>query len=475
MPEEIKDSTPSPELGYTGLKTSNGTITEEFLPELQGSKANQVYKQMKYNDPIVGAILFAVEMTIRGVDWSVKPADHPKGQEHADYLQTVMDDMEKPWTEVINDILSFLAYGFSVNELVYKKRLGPTMKDRRFKSDYSDGLWGWRKLPTRAQCTIKEWVFQGDRVKQGTGRSVTVTRGDRSNVNDLKGFVQTNPNTFTDKYIPRNKFMLFRTTSQLDNPQGHSLLRQAYRPWFFKTRLEEIEAIGIERDLAGLPMFWVPHQYLSPDATPEQRAAVESIKEIGTSIRKNQQGCIIFPNMYDELGNKLFDVELLGNSSGGGKNIATDTIIHRYGSQIAQSVLADFILMGQQSVGSFALSENKVKLFFAAIGSYLDSISSVFNKEAVPKLWELNGFSPDSMPKIKHGEIEKHSLSELSEYFGKILTDNGVQMDEELDNWLRERVDAPAKGDAPYSTPQEKINDKKIEAGIGIKEKTTDE
>jgi len=214
---DFKDLSPSPELGNTGLSSSNGMITEEFLPELKGAKANQVYKQMKYNDPIVGAILFAVEMTIRGVDWGVTAADHPLGQERADYLTSVMDDMEKSWSEVINDILSFVSYGHSVSEVVHKRRMGPDVKDKRFKSKHSDGLWGWRRLPTRAQCSIKEWVFQGDRVKTTASGNVTVRRGTSGNVNDLKGLVQTNPNGFKDKYISRDKFLLFRTSSALDN------------------------------------------------------------------------------------------------------------------------------------------------------------------------------------------------------------------------------------------------------------------
>jgi hypothetical protein len=36
------------------------------------------------------------------------------------------------------------------------------------------------------------------------------------------------------------------------------MLRTAYRPWFMKKRLEEFESIGIERDLAGLPIMWLP-------------------------------------------------------------------------------------------------------------------------------------------------------------------------------------------------------------------------
>lgn len=463
MTTDFKDSAPSPELGYTGLQSRNGMVTEEFLPELKGRKANQVYKQMSMNDPTVGAILFAIENTIRGVNWDVKAADHPEGEQSAEFFKTVMGDMEKPWSEVINDILSFISYGHSITEPVFKRRMGRNNPDKRFRSRHTDGMWGWRRLPSRSQCSVKEWVFQGDRVNQGPGGTVTVTRGPNSNVNDLKGMVQRNPNTLKDKYIPRERFLLFRTNSQLDNPEGKSLLRTAYRPWFFKTRLEEIEAIGIERDLNGLPTFWVPHHYLSQDATPDQRAAIDSIKKIGNSIRNNQQGCIVFPQFFDENGNKMFDIQLLGNGQGGGKAVATDTIIHRYSSQIAQTVLADFILMGQQSVGSFALSENKVKLFYSAISAYLDSIADVFNKEAIPKLWALNGFDPESMPELIYGQIERHSLQELGEYFGKLISEEGLQVDESLEGFLRDKADAPERSGPAYQTPRERINDASIQ------------
>ena len=56
---------PLSEIGSTGLEHSGGRIHEEFLPQLRGRRAIQVFKEMRDNDPTVGAMLFAVEMLIR--------------------------------------------------------------------------------------------------------------------------------------------------------------------------------------------------------------------------------------------------------------------------------------------------------------------------------------------------------------------------------------------------------------------------
>jgi hypothetical protein len=43
-----------------------------------------------------------------------------------------------------------------------------------------------------------------------------------------------------------------------------------------KTRIENIEGIGIERDLAGLPVAWVPPDYMAPEARPRRRPSSRS-------------------------------------------------------------------------------------------------------------------------------------------------------------------------------------------------------
>jgi hypothetical protein len=62
-----KKVNPNVELGSTGLKRSAGYISEEFLPALRGRKAVQVYREMADNDPVVGALLFAVDRLLRQI------------------------------------------------------------------------------------------------------------------------------------------------------------------------------------------------------------------------------------------------------------------------------------------------------------------------------------------------------------------------------------------------------------------------
>ena len=70
---EVSDDVPKTwpltgELGSTGLKRSAGILDEEFLPQLQGRKLIQILREMSENDPIVGALLFAMDKLLRGID-----------------------------------------------------------------------------------------------------------------------------------------------------------------------------------------------------------------------------------------------------------------------------------------------------------------------------------------------------------------------------------------------------------------------
>lgn len=423
------------EIGSTGLHEFDGVVHEEILRKLQWPLGNKVWREMSDNDSVVGAILFAVEMLIRGVKWDVESADEDNAEanERKDFVLSMLDDMEKPFSEVINDILSFLPFGFSVNELVYKRRNGPH-KNPRFHSKHKDGLWAWRKLPTRAQDSIQRWVF-AENDEDGTPRD------------DLKGVVQLPPQGGQEITIPVERFLLFRVNSKKDNPESQSVLRTAYRAWYFKKRIEEIEAIGIERDLAGVPVALMPPNYMADSATNDQKSVLAAVKDMVTSIRNNEQSGVVFPLAYDENGNKLFDFKLLGRENGSGKAFDTEQVIQRYDKRIAGSILADFILLGQQSVGSFALSDNKTKLFAAAIGAWLESIASVFNSQALPRLWALNDWDLATMPKLIFGDIEKRDLTQLADYFSKLVSSGTIMPDEDLENFLRMEADAPKRDD----------------------------
>lgn len=398
------------EFGSTGLSQFSGFIYEEWLPELSGTRKFKVYREMRDNDPVIGAILFAVSMLIRQVEWRVEPASGDRrGEEARDFILGCLQDMNTTFSDVIDEILSMLVFGFSFHEIVYKKRKKP-------ESRYQDGLIGWRGFPIRAQETLDHWIFDDS--------------------GEVTAFVQSAPPSYQRATIPLEKGLLFRTSTHKGNPEGRSILRSAYKPYYFKKHIEIIEGIGIERDLAGLPIAWVPPEILREGASTAERQVLEQIKRIITNIRRDEQEGIVFPLAYDEGGNKLYDLALL--SSGGKREFDTSEIIERYDRRIAMTCLADFILLGHEKVGSFALASSKTDIFAMAIGAWLDSIADVFNRYAIPRLFEINGIFSLDYPRLVPGDIETPDLSEVADFI-EALGSAGASLfpDEELENFLR--------------------------------------
>lgn len=414
------------EQGRSGLNVAaGGYVEEELHPNLSGRQWINTVRSMKDNDALVGAVLFAIEMLVRQVEWDVDQKDAK--EEDAEFLRECMDDMSMSWGDFLSEAFSMLPFGFAAHEIVYKPRRGhqrPGAKQPG--SRFNDGKIGWRKIPLRAQETLDRWVFDDE--------------------GGVEAFVQRAAPDYTERVIPIEKMVLFRTTSYKNNPEGRSVLRSAYVSWFYKKRIQQIEGTGIERDLAGFPVIWLPAQFMQAGATTEEKAVLAKFEEIGRNIRRDKQEFLIMPLDFHENGEKAYQIELL--SSGGSRTFDTSQIIQRYNQEIAMSVLADFILLGHEKVGSFALSSDKTDLFAVALGTFLDSIADVLNRYAVPRLFALNGMDTENLPEIRHGDIEKPDLTNLGTYLGSLIN-AGMPLfpDEELEAYLRKVAGLPEKTD----------------------------
>ena len=412
-------SNDSKEIGRVGQRRYGGIFYEDFLSELRGRKGAEVFTEMSNNDETIGAILFAIEMLVRQASWNVEPGGSTaKDREAAEFVKSCMDDMQQTWIDTISEILSFLTYGWSFHEIVYKRRMGRT-KDNRTSSKYDDGLIGWMKLPIRSQETLYQWEYD-----------------DQDN---LIGMTQMPPPDFGLITIPMNKAMLFRTRSRKDNPEGRSILRTAYRSWYFKRRIQEIEGIGIERDLAGLPVITTPEGMDIWDKDDEDMNAIRTgLEAMVKNIRRDSTEGLVLPFGY------TFEL----TSTGGSRQFDTNSIIARYDTKISQTVLADFIQLGHESVGSFALSSDKTNLFSMAICAFLDIICQTFNSQGIPALIDINGdhfAGVTDYPRLTHGDIEDVDLATVATFI-KDMTSIGVIIpDESLEDYVRQLGKLPKR------------------------------
>src|SRR6056300_1775543 len=402
MAKKLSETEATQILGIAGDNTQNGQIrADEFLPELRGKKAIRKYREMRDNDSTIGAVMYATEQVLRDVDIKVRPAnDTPAAKREAEFVESIFEDMDHTLDDHISEALASLTFGFSWFEVVYKRRKGPNNRSYKARSKFTDGRIGVRKIASPAPWTISKFD-----VDQKTG--------------DVLGVHQEGAGFNNTSFIPTRKSLYYRTTSINNDPAGRSILRNAYTSYEYLNNLQAIEAIAVERELAGIPVARIPAEYLSGDASSAQSGFVNNLRQILRDVKFNEQGYIILPSdTYPDkdgapTNTRLVDVELM--SSNGNRNIDIDPIVRRYQHDIARSVLSEFLMLGSQG-GSYALSKSKTDLFLRALESYIQAIVDVLNKQLVERLWELNGLDYGVMPKIVAGDVAPHDLKELGSY-----------------------------------------------------------
>ncbi len=381
------------EMGRSGLKYNFGNMEEEFLSELEGQNGIRTYREMRDNDPIVGAFMHAINQIFREARWEVRsPETVPDKDE--DLLRDSLYEMEHSWNEFISDAITMAVYGWSWFEQVF----------RRDKS----GEIRWQKLAFRAQQSLDRW----DLDEYGT----------------LKGMYQRPAPDYKEYYIPRTKSIHFRTEHAGGNPEGRSILRNAYRPWYFKKYIEEIEGIGLERDLTGLPMVTLPEGLDMNDQSENVQAAITAAKRIVTNIRRDEQDGIVLPNGWG--------FELI--SSPGQRQFDTVSILNRYNKEMAVTVLAQFIMLGMERTGSYALAEEQTDMFYLCLEGWLDGLATTFNRQAVTLLYTLNGRSYGSdLPYVVHTPIRRYSLKDFADYVNKLAGAELLEVDDDLKRFLK--------------------------------------
>ena len=429
------------ELGITGLTESGGQVHEERLKQLMSpAQRNLTYREMSDNDPIIGGVLLLLDLLVKQVKWDVRTPEgmeqDPVAVEQAAFVDSCLLDLNKPFKSVISEILSFVPFGWSFHNVVFKRRNGfkpePTIDDEgkvvegEPSSLFSDGKVGWDKFAGRAQSTLDRWIF--------------TPRG------DMVAMVQRPPLGGPSAVIPLARALHFHIQGRNDNPEGASVLRKAYRPWYFHKVIEEIAAIGIDRDLAGTPVLGVPGEYMKASSNLPANLAREraQFEELVRNIRRGAKDGILIPLVYNKQGKKRFELELL--TTGGRRALDIIKFLEMYDQRMAMAALADVILLGHEKVGSFALADAKTNLTGMFGGALTDIITGQFNRRAIPQLMRVNGMDLTKSPLLVPGDMESLDLQDIAAYV-QALSGAGMPLfpDDALEAHLRSLAGLPGE------------------------------
>ncbi len=446
-------------LGISGLPRYGAVsrVYDEFLRELQGPSGMKLLREQAMNCPITGAILFAAQHLARGVEARIDPAnragaDPRMAMKVADRVKgALFEDLETTWPDTVSEILTMLWAGWSLMEVSYKRCQGieppgersqgerllpPPLNEvsgetgqgpepERFApSRFNDGWITWKSWGLRAQETLHMWEWDADsraRVMQ-----------------------QMAPPDYRVRRIPLSKCLHFRTQVAKQSPEGVSLLRHSFPSYVMKKNIQWVEGVGVERDLAGYPTFQVKEpdpakRWVPPDIFNTKDADMvvlfDKIKTMARSVKRDDQEGMVLPWWLD------FTLKSAGGTR---RQFNTNEIIERYEKRIAMSLLADFIMLGQDAVGSKALAEVKTNLFSTALMSIMNIIAAVINRFAITELLRFNGIPEVLCPTLVFGDVENVPLVDLGKYI-ESLAKSGMPLfpDGDLENFLRDQAKLP--------------------------------
>jgi hypothetical protein len=387
-----------PEIGGSGTTNFQGIIdTEEYVTNLTGSTLYTTIDQMRWSDASVQAALLLCELPIRSAEWDIEPAsDSPEDVEIAEFVKDQMfEGLTTSWEDTLRQILLMHPYGCMPFEVIYKIT--------------EDNKIGWRKWAIRLPKTIEKWNID----KNGELLSITQRVYKDNNLIEIT--------------IPAQKLMVFTHRKEGDNYLGTSMLRQAYKHWFFRDKYYKIDAVAQERLGIGIPVITLPDGFTDDD--------YNKAVTMGENLRGHEKAYVVKKTGWE--------VEMLDLKASTLKD--PDKMLEHHTREILKSVLAQFADLGSKSTGSYALSEDQSTLFLQSLDASAKTIEEVINDEIV-KLVDYN-WTVEEYPKLTHADLGIRDFKALAEAIQTLSFASVLTPDEGLEDYMRKVMKLPERPD----------------------------
>jgi len=389
--------------------SSRGGLVRDIVPALgTRSQAIAIYEEMTNSDSAVDVSLRAAKTPVMGADYFVEPFDDsPDAKDVAEFVAfNLLEGTNAPFLMILEDALRMYEFGFSVFEKVYEQREWAPKRTMANRRKYTM----LRKLAPRPTPTIQEIKYDDNGGPVAIVQSAVRADGKPQKVE-----------------IPVEKLIIFSNNRRGGNLEGKSLLRTAYRPWFFKSQLYNIDGIQKERHGMGFPTIELMPGYKDTD----KAAALQMV----TNIRTNERGGAVLPP-----GWKLAFLELPGQP------VDVMRSIEHHNGNIMLNTMTQFLLLGVEgSGGGRATSGAHQDMFNKSLRYVANLICDAINLYCIPYLVGYN-FDTDRFPRLRARNLgETKDLQQWASAISNLLAQNAITPDIDTEQWVRTVIDAPLK------------------------------
>jgi hypothetical protein len=392
------------------------------VPELTTPYQRTLAYTRMMTDAGVDMSVRAIKTPVLGAEFFMEPySDSPQDQLISDFVwDNLAGGMSAPFLNSLEDILHFFEDGYSIIEKVYENRVwSPNAKGANTRQ-YTM----LKKLGVRPAPTIKEIDYDNN--------------GGPNKI--IQNAVQSD-GSVVEKALDVSKVMVFTFGKTGGDLTGKSILRTAYKHWYYKDHFYKIDAVQKERHGIG-----IPRGKLGPAATAQDKVALRTALR---NLRTNEEAFIIeTPNVEVDF------VELKGMTVD-----ALESAGH-HNMMLMMNIMAAFLAQGSgpggaTGSGGRSTGATGADLFMKSLKYVANNICQHINMYLVPELVVWN-FPTTNFPRLRVRNIgETRDLQMLGAALANLLAQQGITMDDPTENWIRQVFDMPAKqpGAVPTTAP----------------------
>lgn len=398
------------EMGRTGATAYSWYLRQEYNPKLIGNLGILKYDEMRRSDATVRSSLRMVKTPLVAARWFVEPAsEKKKDQTIAKFISdNLFCWMSTSWLQVLNEALLMLDYGYYMFEKVYDVRV-VNGKERIV----------WKKFAPRHPLDVKQWHWDAG----GGPLGVTL----------YTDFGGTGSVT-----LPMDSIALFTHEKEAGNIFGLSVLRSAYKHWYFKENLYKIDAIQKERHGIGIPIIKLPMGFNANDKSLAH--------EIGMNLRTNEKAHVVLPPMWD-----ISFADLKSNP------VDALQSANHHADMIYENILVEFL----RTSNGRSTTDNPdaaYEMFLRSCHYLAEIVRDVMNQYCIPQLVNMNWANVDDYPELKVRRIgDVQDWRTLSFAIRNFVGAGVMTPDSELEDWIRDEMDMPRQDPATartLATPQ---------------------
>lgn len=384
--KEMGTSEPSP---YTAF------FRKEYNRDLQGLRGYQLLDKMRKSDGVISGLLLTIKTPVMAGRWFIKPAEKSKKNEKiSDFVWDCLTSyMSISWTQLLEESMASADFGVWIWHKVWEIR---NIKGK--------DMVVLKKLAPRHPMDIKEVKYDA----HGGPESIVFYTKTRENEGAVK-----------ELDIPIEDLLVITFKREAGDILGTSILRPAYKHWYFKDQLYKIDAIQKERHGIGIPVIKLPPGFSKED--------VANANSLGRNLRANDRAHITLPPNWE-----------IGFAKLQGNPVDCIKSIEHHNDMIRESVLASF------TGSNTPTKEEDMSLFLKATRFIATSICDAFNLYLIPDIVKYNFDGITDFPKLTVRQIgEQADMRTFSYALRNLIGAGVVRPDDRLEEYVRELMDMP--------------------------------